>query len=144
MQEERSAAAEGTPGSADSHDGRLRCFMGEITRKIKTPLLPKPAGRTRVAAPTRSEEPPAPSLPKRSRRIANQPLATVASSKRAEILLMQKFDGVPTREAPSQPAKKMIAEYFEGNLSAKYMDAARELFPSMRRAGLSLQDQLAS
>jgi len=49
----------------------------------------------KVVAPVSEGESHAPCLPKRSQRIANQPLANIASSKRAEVLLMQRFDGVP-------------------------------------------------
>jgi hypothetical protein len=69
---------------------------------------------------------PAPSLPKRSRQIANQPLAKIASSKRAEVLLMQRFDGVLASGEPSEPAKKMIAEYFDTNFSVKYLGRFRK------------------
>ena len=86
---------------------------------------------------------PAPSLPKRSWRIANQPLANIASSKRAEVLLRQRFDGVPAQDEPSEPAKKMVAEYFDANFSVKYLEAARELFPSLQNGTLS-QLQLAA
>ena len=86
---------------------------------------------------------PAPSLPKRSRRIANQPLANIASSKRAEVLLRQRFDSVPAQDEPSEPAKKMVAEYFDANFSVKYLEAARELFPSLQNGTLS-QLQLAA
>jgi hypothetical protein len=93
----------------------------------------------KVVAPVCEGELPAPSLPKRSRRIANQPLANIASSKRAEVLLMQRFDGVPAQEGSSEPAKKMIADYFDGNLSGKYMEAARKLFLSLRKNGTWLR-----
>ncbi|RLN22748.1 Protein of unknown function DUF247 [Panicum miliaceum] len=67
-----------------------------------------------------------------SRRIANQPLAKIVSSKRAEVLLMQRFDGVPALEGPSEADKKMVADYFDANFSIKYMEATRELFLSLR------------
>ena len=43
----------------------------------------------------------------------------------------------------SEPAKKMVAEYFDANFSVKYLEAARELFPSLRNGTLS-QVQLAA
>jgi hypothetical protein len=67
-------------------------------------------------------------------------LVKIASSKRAKVLLMQRFDGVPAQEGPSEPAKKMIADYFDGNLSGEYMETVRELFPSPRKNGIWLHD----
>ena len=32
--------------------------------------------------------------------------------------------------------QKMIANYFDGNLSGKYMEAGRELFSSLRKNGI--------
>ena len=43
----------------------------------------------------------------------------------------------------SEPAKKMVAEYFDANFSVKYLEATRELFPSLRNGTLS-QVQLAA
>ena len=71
--------------------------------------------------------------PKRSRWIVTQPLANIASSKRAKVLLMQHFDGEPAQEELSEPTKKMIANYFNTNFSVKYIDAGVELLPSLRK-----------
>ena len=49
---------------------------------------------------------------------------------------MQHFDGEPAQEELSEPTKKMIANYFDGNLSGKYMEAGRELFSSLRKNGI--------
>jgi hypothetical protein len=63
----------------------------------------------KMVAPVFAGESPAPSLPKRSRRIAKQPLVKIVSSKRAEVLLMQRFGGVPAQEEhSSQPRTRLL------------------------------------
>ena len=93
-------------------------------------------------APVCAGDSPSPCLPKRSRWISNQPLANIVSSKRAEVLLSALMVS-PAPGEPSEPAKKMIAEYFDANFSVEYLEAARELFPSLGKNGTLSQVQPA-
>ncbi|CAO2147674.1 unnamed protein product [Urochloa humidicola] len=121
--------AEGTPVPQSE---KLQKFLGAVKKKIASPLAAKPA-RTKAPTSKPMEDPAGSGLPKRSRRIAQQPLANVASSKRAEIILMRRFDIA----APSGPitatTKKAYHGFFEGKLDSADMAAANELFPALRR-----------
>ncbi|CAN6358223.1 unnamed protein product [Urochloa humidicola] len=107
---------------------RLRQFLGAVKKKIPTPLAPKPV---RMKA-QRAEEP-ITALPKRSRRLAEQPLANVTSSKRAEVILMRRFEVAAPQAPITATTKKAYLKFFEGRLDSSDMAAAGELFPSLRR-----------
>lgn len=96
-----------------------------------------------MVAQTRLDDSPNPGLPKRSRRIENQPLAKIASSKRAEVILMQKFGAVLPESQLQPTSKKAATEYFDDPLSKVRLSAAKELFPSLRCSGNLLQAQAA-
>ena len=71
--------------------------------------------------------------------------STKSNAERSENTWECAFDGVPAQGEPSEPpAKKMIAEYFDANLSVKYLEAAKEFFPSLRKSGTVLQVQSAA
>ncbi|CAN6340093.1 unnamed protein product [Urochloa humidicola] len=120
----------------EGHDGnqsvKLRKFLGAVKKKIASPLAAKPV---RMKAPTREQinEPMGSGLPKRSRRIAQQPLANVASSKRAEIILMRRFDVAAPTGPITATTRKAYHDFFEKKVDSTDMEAASELFPSLRR-----------
>jgi len=75
-----------------SHEHRRKTFTEEVTRPIRSPLLPRPIKSKRAPIPPPQGQL---ELPKRSERLANHPLASVASSKRAEMMLMRRFNVIP-------------------------------------------------
>ena len=77
---------------AASHERRLKTFVEELSRPIPSPLVPRPVKTKRAPIPPPQGQL---ELPKRSERLANHPLASVASSKRAELMLMCRFNVIP-------------------------------------------------
>jgi len=75
-----------------SHEHRRKTFTEEVTRPIRSPLLPRPIKTKRAPIPPPQGQL---ELPKRSERLANHPLASVASSKRVEVMLMRRFNVIP-------------------------------------------------
>jgi hypothetical protein len=64
-------------------DAKLQAFTSTVRCRICLPLAPRPAKTKRVARPTTPEYQ---TLPKRSEQLAKNPLATVKSSRRAEVV----------------------------------------------------------
>ncbi|CAN6296286.1 unnamed protein product [Urochloa humidicola] len=94
----RCIATVSTPATeTPSDNAKLSAFAKAVQKKIRSPLAPKPV-KTKRTAPTQESKG---ELPKRSERIANQPLAKVPTSRRAEVLLMQKL-GLATGPAPTK------------------------------------------
>jgi len=75
-----------------SHERRRKTFTEEVTRSIRSPLLPRPIKTKRAPIPPPQGQL---ELPKHSERLANHPLASVASSKRVEVMLMRRFNVIP-------------------------------------------------
>jgi len=94
-----------------SHEHRRKTFTEEVTRPIRSPLLPRPIKTKRAPIP-----PPQGQLepPKRSERLANHPLASVTSSKRAEVMLMHRFNVIPDVAAPNSDSKKAYMQLYKG------------------------------
>jgi hypothetical protein len=103
-------------------------FTKEVQCKITTPLAPRPT-RTRKAAPQATGKP---ALPKRSERLANHPLANVASSKRAEVVLMRRFDVLQDSKLVNSDAKRAYRQFDterRGNYSQRYGRPAHSWAP---------------
>ena len=113
----------------DDEAAKLEAFTKEVRRKIPTPLAPKPA---RVKK-TTQQEAGKPVLPKRSERLANHPLANVASSKRAEVVLMQRFDAVHASTPVNTDAKRAYKQLHTAELAESYFEAVRELLPALQQ-----------
>ena len=69
-------------------------------------------------------------LPKRSRRIAAQPLAHITTSKRGEVLLMQRMGFAPSAAPISSASKRAYGDLFAGNLTSSEVEALDVLFPT--------------
>jgi hypothetical protein len=68
-------------------------------------------------------------LPKRSRRIAAQPLAHIPTSKRGKVLLMQRMAFAPPAAPVSSASKRAYDDLFAGNLTSSEAEALEVLFP---------------
>ncbi|CAN6282511.1 unnamed protein product [Urochloa humidicola] len=112
-------------------ESRLSAFVKAVQCKIQTPLMPKPVKTKRVAPTLAVGE-----LPKRSERLANHPLASVASSKRAEALLMHRFEGAPEAAPVTTEAKQAYKKFYVEGAREKNFEAIRDLLPSLRCASL--------
>jgi hypothetical protein len=72
-------------------------------------------------------------LPKRSEHPANHPLANVASSKRAEVILMRRFDVVQEAAPITIDAKQAYTQLYTAELAdSQRLEAVRELLPALR------------
>jgi hypothetical protein len=71
-------------------------------------------------------------LPKRSERRANKPLPSVPSSKRAEVVLMQRF-GVAEKSTNTTPSiKAAYAKFYADEARDKHFEAMSDLLPALR------------
>ncbi|TVU26933.1 hypothetical protein EJB05_29506, partial [Eragrostis curvula] len=113
---------------------RLEAFTAKVQTKIRTPLISKPkrgAQQTVAEVPEQAEASLSMgSIIKRSKRIAQQPLAGVASSKRAEVLLMRRMGNIKENEKPSEQAKKDLNDFFSKGLKEEHVAALRGAHPS--------------
>ncbi|XP_066374092.1 uncharacterized protein [Miscanthus floridulus] len=100
---------------------RLARFTEEVQLKRMSPLIASPP-RQQMAT---TRQP----LPKRSRWIAAQPLAHIPTSKRGEVLLMQRMDFAPPAASISSVSKRAYDDLFAGNLTSSKVEALDELFP---------------
>ncbi|CAL5045620.1 unnamed protein product [Urochloa decumbens] len=107
---------------------KLSAFARAVQCKVRSPLAPRPLKTRRMPAP----EGHLPELPKRSERLANHPLAMVASSKRAEVVLMRRL-GVPTEEL-KKPAEadQAFKKYYAEEARNRNFEAFRDLLPSLK------------
>jgi len=64
--------------------------------------------------------------------LANHPLASVASSKRAEVMLMRRFSVIPEVATPNSDSKKAYTQLYEEKLDASHFEAMRDLLPALR------------
>ena len=88
------ASSCGATEEAASHERRLKTFAEEVRRPIHSPLAQRPVKTRKDPFPPPHGHP---RLPKRSERLANHPLASVASSKRVEVMLINVRQGALPR-----------------------------------------------
>jgi hypothetical protein len=99
---------------------RLTRFTVEVECRRQPPLIASPPRQRAV-----TKRP----LPIRSKRIAAQPLSHIPTSKRGEVLLMQRM-GIALPAAPVSSASKGAYDtIFTGNLTSSQVEALDELFP---------------
>ena len=98
--------------AADSQLDRILAFDMKVRRTVSPPLLP-PTPKSRRAVANTLEQP---ALPKRSERLANHPLANIASSKRAEVVLMCRFNVLP-EELPANESKTAYNQLYKEKLN---------------------------
>ncbi|CAN6245126.1 unnamed protein product [Urochloa humidicola] len=106
---------------------RLQAFTAQVQAKIQTPLLPRPAKMKRAAPSPRT-----PALPKRSSRLASHPLANVASSKRAEVMLMRRFDMIPDVSTPTTEGEKAYEKLYRSGVHNEHFEAMNDLLPALQ------------
>ncbi|CAO1939948.1 unnamed protein product [Urochloa humidicola] len=114
-------AAQRDPGSA-----KLSAFAKAVQRKLRSPLAPRPTKTKRTATPLEEK------LPKRSARLANHPLAKVASSKRAEVVLMRRFETTSEDRQSQTGDKQAYQKFYDDDLRSRNFEAVRDLMPALR------------
>jgi len=118
---------------AASHEHRLKTFIEEVGCPIPSPLLPRPVKTKRAPIPPQQGQL---GLPKRSERLANHPLASVASSKRTEVMLMRRFGVIPEVAVPNSDSKKAYTELYKEKLDAGHFEAMRYLLPALHSSSV--------
>lgn len=116
-----------------SHERRLKTFAEEVRRPIRSPLAQKPAKTRKDPFPHPHGHP---GLPKRSERLGNHPLASVPSSKRAEVMLMGRFNVVPEVAAPNSDFKKAYSQLYKEKFDDDYFEAVRDFLPALRNSSI--------
>ncbi|CAL4944301.1 unnamed protein product [Urochloa decumbens] len=111
------------------HNLKLQAFSEEVQCKIPTPLAPKPPKTRKTQPPQMLCE-----MPKRSERLADHPLAKVASSKRAEVVLMRRFSDAPETAPLTMEDKQAYDKLYKESLAATDFEAMRDLIPALRNA----------
>jgi len=101
---------------------RLARFTEEVQLERMPPLIAS-TPRQKVAT---IRQP----MPKRSRRIAAQPLAHIPISKRGEVLLMRRMGFAPPAGPISSASKRAYDDLFARNLTSSEVEALDELFPA--------------
>ena len=101
---------------------RLVRFTEEVQLERMPPLIASPP-RQKVAT---IRQP----MPKRSRRIAAQPLAHIPTSKRGEVLLMRRMGFAPPAAPISSASKRAYDDFFARNLTSSEVEVLDELFPA--------------
>ena len=97
-------------------------FSKSVLRKLEPPLVPVPP------------QPPSPRPPRtcqsrrRSRRLATQPLARVPTSKRGEVLIMQRMGYIKPGQPPTAAAIERLDRLLGGDMSASEAKALDALF----------------
>ena len=116
-----------------SHERRLKTYIEEVRHTICSPLVPQPVKTKRAPIP-----PPQGQLvlPKRSERLANHSLASVASSKHAELMLMCRFNVIPEVAVPNSDSKKAYTQLYKEKLDAGHFEAMRDLLPALRSSSV--------
>ncbi|CAL5008730.1 unnamed protein product [Urochloa decumbens] len=109
-------------------DDKLLQFTSQVQSKIRSPLAPRPAKTKRAAPSTCTRD----SLPKRSLRLASHPLANVQSSKRAEVVLMRRFDMIPEATTPNTEGRKAYEKLYRTGVQGEHFDAMDDLLPALR------------
>ncbi|CAL4954406.1 unnamed protein product [Urochloa decumbens] len=121
------ARQQGDPATS-TDDTKLRAFTFQVRSKLRSPLAPRPARTKRTATATDN------GVPKRSSRLANHPLANVPSAKRAEVVLMHRFELIPEPTAGNTESKKAYDKLYKEGLLHKNMEAMRDIMPALRNA----------
>ncbi|CAL5069989.1 unnamed protein product [Urochloa decumbens] len=106
----------------ETDESRLSAFVKAVQHKIQSPLLTKPIKTKRVVPVLAAGE-----LPKRSKRLANHPLANVASSKRAEVILMRRFEEIPEAAPLTMEAKQAYKKFYAEEMREKHYEAIQDL-----------------
>ena len=88
--------------------------------------------RVRRAPPVLQQADGKPALPKRSERLANNPLANVASSKRAEVMLMRRFDMAQNAAPITIDAQQAYKQLYTEKLADSHFETVRKLLPALR------------
>ena len=101
---------------------RLARFTEEVQLVRMPPLIASPP---RQKVPTIGQP-----MPKRSRRIAAQPLAHILTSKRGEVLLMRRMGFAPPAGPISSASKRAYDDFFARNWTSSEVEALDELFPA--------------
>jgi len=116
-----------------SHECRLKTFVEELSRPIPSPLVPRPVKTKRAPIPPLQGQL---GLPKRSKCLANHPLASVASSKHAEVMLMRHFSVIPEVAAPNSDSKKAYTQLYKEKLDAGHFEAIRDLLSALHSSSV--------
>ena len=101
---------------------RLARFTEEVQLERMPPLIVSPP-RQKVAT---KRQP----MPKRSRRIAAQPLAHILTSKRGEVLLMRRMGFAPPAGPISSASKRAYDDFFARNWTSSEVEALDAMFPA--------------
>ena len=101
---------------------RLAQFTEEVQLERMPPLIASPP---RQKVPTIGQP-----MPKRSIRIAAQPLAHIPISKRGEVLLMRRMGFAPPAGPISSASKRAYDDFFVRNWTSSEVEALDELFPA--------------
>ncbi|CAN6336654.1 unnamed protein product [Urochloa humidicola] len=113
----------------DPASAKLSAFTKELRRKVQSPLAPKPVKTKRALVTPLTEEA---KLPKRSERLAKHPLAQVASSKRAEVVLKRRFQPGSDTGPVSAAAKQAYEKFYAPDQRQRNYEAMQDLMPSLR------------
>jgi hypothetical protein len=68
--------------------------------------------------------------------LANHLLASIAFSKRAEVMLMRRFNVIPDVAAPNSDSKKSYTQLYKEKLDAGHFEAMRDLLPALRSSSV--------
>ena len=101
---------------------RLARFTEEVQLERMPPLIASPP-KQKVATIRQH-------MPKRSRRIAAQPLMHIPTSKRGEVLLMRRMGFAPPAAPISSASKRAYDDFFVRNLTSSEVKAMDELSPA--------------
>ena len=116
-----------------SHEHRLKTLTDEVRCPIRSPLALRPVKTKRDPI-----HPPHGhlGLPKCNERLASHPLASVASSKRAEVMLMRCFNVILDVAAPNSDSKKAYTQLYKEKLDAGHFEAMKDLLPALRSSSV--------
>ncbi|CAN6333269.1 unnamed protein product [Urochloa humidicola] len=138
VEEEEDSSPPGFSRAAARKEAKLSAFMDRGQMKIRSPLAPRPA-KTKRSMPSTPQTTSA--LPKRSERLASHPLANVASSKRAEVVLMRRFGVVPENVPINTGGKQAYAKLYKEGMDGDHFEAVRDLLPALWNASTILGTQ---
>ena len=119
-----------TAEDATSHERQLKTFAKEVRHPIcSSPLAPRLIKTRRAPIPPPQGQP---GLPKCSEHLANHPLASVASSKHAEVMLICRFNVIPEVSVPNSNSKKVYTQLYMEKLSDGHFDVVSDLLSALR------------
>ncbi|CAL4909365.1 unnamed protein product [Urochloa decumbens] len=117
-------------GITASEDRKLHAFASQVQTKLRSPLAPRPVKTKRTTL-----RPGDNGVPKRSSRLANHPLANVPSAKRAEVVLMHRFELIPEHQSVANTeGKKAYDKLYKEGLLSDNLEAMRDIMPALRNA----------